>query len=301
MFNFGAFAGGLAQGIRSGEEMEIRRRAGDRLAKADEREAGLHQARMNRARFNQDKLERLQAANEEIVNGWKPEEEQATATPAETNPEGSGTAAGNFGESVEASPSPSLAQGSFMTGGLQPKFPDAASALPATSAASGRAPARSTYPSPASLDGPASAGLMSRYKSTGGSQPPGAAPADEMIARRMLTGNLLEDADELTRMANIYRKHGLVGEMTPWMNKAWEAKKKRIPDALHFLLRGDAKAARRALEKGGIKLMDDPVAIQQNDPGTVRCQLRLEDGNTQDIDLKELAGRFFPSSTLNSH
>jgi hypothetical protein len=34
------------------------------------------------------------------------------------------------------------------------------------------------------------------------------------------------------------------------MNKAREANKKRIPDALHPLLRDDAKAARKALEKG---------------------------------------------------
>jgi hypothetical protein len=117
----------------------------------------------------------------------------------------------------------------------------------------------------------------------------------------MLTGNLLEDSDELTRMANIYRKHGLIAEMAPWMNKAWEAKKKRIPDALRFLLTGDAQAARKALEKGGIRLADDPMPIKQNGLISPQWQLRFEDGRQQDIDLRELADRFFPSSIFKPY
>ena len=44
---------------------------------------------------------------------------------------------------------------------------------------------------------------------------PPAMPSDKMIGKRMLTGNLLDDPDELTRMASIYRKHGVLDEMAP--------------------------------------------------------------------------------------
>ena len=37
--------------------------------------------------------------------------------------------------------------------------------------------------------------------------------SNEMIGKRMLTGNLLHDPDELTRMANVYKKHGVLDEM----------------------------------------------------------------------------------------
>ena len=39
MFNFGAFAGGLAEGARSGQNMALRQKQGERAAQADEREA----------------------------------------------------------------------------------------------------------------------------------------------------------------------------------------------------------------------------------------------------------------------
>jgi hypothetical protein len=280
MFDFGSFAGGLAQGLRSGEEMEIRRETAERLAKADEREAEMHGASMDKARFKQDKRERLRAANEEIVNGWEPDE--------------SGFATGNSLVSAEVTASPISVAGLSSTEGLQPKLP---------TAASGRTPSHdgTSDSGPDIADNPGSAGLMSHYGRTARYPARADTTADETIARRMLTGNLLEDSDELTRMANIYKKHGLMEEMTPWMNKAWEAKKKRIPDALHFLLTGDPQAARKALEKGGIKLAGDPAEIKRNGPQSPRWQLKFEDGKQQDIDLKELADRFFPSSIFNTY
>ncbi|HEX8874781.1 MAG TPA: hypothetical protein VF780_09150, partial [Nitrosospira sp.] len=70
MFNFGAFAGGLAQGIRSGQDLQIRRNTAARLAKADDREIEVHHARVDKAAFDKDRRNRLRAANEEIVAGW---------------------------------------------------------------------------------------------------------------------------------------------------------------------------------------------------------------------------------------
>lgn len=280
MFNFGTFAGGLAEGLRSGGEMETRRKTAERLANAGEREAQMHEASMDKARFKQDRRERLRAANEEIVSAWEPEE--------------SGFAAGNSPASAgTGTPSASVA-GLSSTGGFQPELPAAAS-MPS--------PGFDGIPGmrPNNRAGSPDAGLMGHYRRNAGSRGLADTPADEAIARRMLTGNLLEDSDELTRMANIYRKHGLIQEMAPWMNKAWEAKKKRIPDALRFLLAGDAQAARKALEKGGIRLADDPVAMKPNDPHGPRWQLRFEDGRQQDIDLRELAGRFFPSSIFKPY
>ncbi|SCY25463.1 hypothetical protein SAMN05216420_1046 [Nitrosospira sp. Nl5] len=144
-------------------------------------------------------------------------------------------------------------------------------------------------------------GLMSQYKRPMVRKYPDNAlmPADEMIGRRMLRGNLLEDADALTRMASIYKKHGLLEEMAPWMNRVYEAKKKGIPDALHFLLTGNAKAARETLKKGGINLVDDPVPADPNDPQNYRWKFRLENGGDQDTNLKELAAGFLPSSILS--
>ena len=121
-------------------------------------------------------------------------------------------------------------------------------------------------------------------------------PSDEMIGKRMLTGNLLDDPDELTRMASIYRKHGVLDEMAPWMNAAYDAKKRGIPDALNLLLRGDGKGAARVLRNGGVKLVDDPV----RDPLSNSWKFRFEDGRERDINLKAIATKFFPGRYFNT-
>ena len=124
--------------------------------------------------------------------------------------------------------------------------------------------------------------------------------SNEMIGKRMLTGNLLEDPDELTRMAGIYKKHGILEEMAPWMNKAYTAKKRGVPDALHLLLNGDGKGAAEVLRNRGIKLADDPVNTNPDSPQSDSWRFRLEDGREKDINLKAVAKKFFPSSIFYS-
>ena len=124
--------------------------------------------------------------------------------------------------------------------------------------------------------------------------------SNEMIGKRMLTGNLLEDPDELTRMASIYKKHGILEEMAPWMNEAYAAKKRGVPDALHLLLNGDGKGAAEVLRNRGIKLADDPVNTNPDSPQSDSWRFRLEDGREKDINLKAVAKKFFPSSIFYS-
>jgi hypothetical protein len=71
MFNVGAFGGGLAQGIRSGQEMQVKAQTADRLARTGDQEAEMHQFRMDKAAFEKDKRNRLKEANREIAAGWE--------------------------------------------------------------------------------------------------------------------------------------------------------------------------------------------------------------------------------------
>lgn len=235
--SLGAFAGGLAQGIRTGQDMKLRQQDANRLKKADEREAELQRARIDKADFNREKRERLRAANDEIAIPWQ-QDKQKPSTPGY--------------------PTRSLSTGLTET--------------------------------PAVVE--AGVGGLSSL-----SKPATQIPSDEMIAKRMLTGNLLEDADELTRMANIYKKYGLLEEMAPWMNKAYAAKKRGIPDALSSLLTGNAGKAREILEKGGLALADGPLQLDSNEQQNV-WRFRFKDGGETEIDLREFARRFFPSSIL---
>jgi hypothetical protein len=283
MFNVGAFAGGLAQGIHSGQNMALRQKQAERTAQADEREAEIHQARMDKAAFYKDKRDRLRAANDEIVESWRQSIRQQSMPSVTSRPDES---ASRSDTPVEAEQVSRESTGLFSPGGLSSKT----TAMPGGSRLAGNK---------------LSAGLMSQYRNRAAQKNPDKTPAtetaDEMIGRRMLTGDLLESPDELIRMANIYKKHGLLKEMTPWMNRAYEAKKKRIPEALSYLLTGDAKSARAILKKGGINLADDPVQINAEDRQKHSWRFKLEDGSEQEVNLRALMGRFFPEKSLEEN
>ena len=272
MFNFGAFAGGLAQGIRDGKNMGVMQKQAERMAKAEEREAEIHQ----------EKRGRLKAANDEIVEGWGQLIRQQSLPSAAFKPNHPDP---DSGAEIETGQLFGHSAGSSSIGGLQSETP-------------------ATLPGKVSAGHIPRGGLMSQYKNraaqTSTDIAPVTATANEMIGKRMLTGDLLENPDELTRMAGIYRKYGLLKEMTPWMNRAFEAKKKRIPDALPYLLTGDAKGARETLKKGGITLTDDPVPMNAEDRQGHRWRFRLENGSEQEVKLRELAESFFPEKYLDA-
>ena len=142
MFNFGAFAGGLAEGARSGQNMALRQKQGERAAQADEREAEIHQARMDKAVFHKDTRDRLRAANDEIAAGWRQSIRQQSTPSITFKPDQV-----DSGSSVPVETGPIFRQsaGSFSPGGLQSK-------APATLADSRLAGSM------------ANAGLMSQYK-----------------------------------------------------------------------------------------------------------------------------------------
>ena len=79
--SLGAFAGGLAQGIRTGQDMKLRQQDANRLRKTDEREAELQRTRIDKAEFNREKRERLRAANDEIAIPWQ-QDKQKPSTPS---------------------------------------------------------------------------------------------------------------------------------------------------------------------------------------------------------------------------
>ncbi|SFW21893.1 hypothetical protein [Nitrosovibrio sp. Nv17] len=244
MFNFGAFAGGLAQGMRSGQDMALR------------------QEQATRAR------ERLQAANDEIISGW------AKAGADRPLPEFS-TGSARIGHGMRS-----------VTRSVPEGIDEGERGGPFRSA---REAASSSHRE----------GLGDAHKAPGitESRAPVTMEADEAIARRLLTGNLLGDPEEMTRMAGIYRKHGLSAAMTPWLNEAWGAGKMHIPEALGMLLARDAKGARAALKAGGIELRETPFPLDPDDM-TGKWKFSFADGSERSIDLRQLARRFFPSSIL---
>ncbi len=192
---------------------------------------------MDKADFNKDKRDRLRAANEEIAAEWS--ETRQGEPKVNIDPDKSGladiTAAGPSQEKPVAA--------------LPPEDPGKES------------------PSTCSTANQTASGLMSQYGKPLPEDPGRARDDSQRSDRAAYTDRQLAGRyGRATRMANIYKKHGLLAEMLPWMNKAYAAKKQRIPDALHLLLNEDAKGAREALRTGGISLTEDPVPAEKSDP-----------------------------------
>jgi hypothetical protein len=233
----GAFAGGLSDGMRVGQDMKLRQQFIDEQKKSNVRDAELHRARMDAINLHSERRSRIRAANDEIAAGWERDSAMQLAQP------------------------------------VTPGLSDIATKVPV-----------SAYPRVASLS----------EGSRRASRP--ALSSDEMIGKRMLTGNLLEDPDELTRMAGVYKKHGVLDEMAPWMNEVYTAKKRGVPAALHLLLAGDSKAAAQALRNGGIHLSGAPVRVNPDDPSSNRWRFKFDDGQERDINLRAIARKFFPTN-----
>jgi hypothetical protein len=231
----GAFAGGLSDGMRLGQDMKLRQQYIDEQKKSNARDAELHQARMDAINLHREKRNRLRAANDEITAGWDEYPAAQLAPPITAG----------LSDIAKKTPVPANPRGTGLSSGTRQASREAGS-------------------------------------------------SDELIGKRILTGNLLDDPAELTRMANVYKKHGVLDEMGPWMNEVYAAKKKGIPKALHLLLIGDGKGAAEVLRKGGIKLLDDPVRNNSDDPLSNSWSFKFEGGGEKDIDVRAIARKFFP-------
>lgn len=182
----GAFAGGLADGIKRTQDQQYRMGLMDLERERQKREGERHQAQMDEAAFQKGERDRIQAANQEVADLLTPKQ-------------------------VPVKPAAGLSD-------VQLSDP--------------RAPGLTASPAPQM-------------------------PAGDVIAKSMLTGNLLSDPGKLTEIANIYGKHGVLDKMLPWMNQAYQAKKSGLADALPYLISGDGKTAGKLLRGAGMDIQGD--------------------------------------------
>jgi hypothetical protein len=119
---------------------------------------------------------------------------------------------------------------------------------------------------------PSSAGL-SAIAAPQQPQPQQAQPAPEenltpqqRITKAMMTTDLLSNPDKLSKMQAFAEMHGMGKAITPWLERAYTAKKSGMIDGAMQLMRGQVDDAIDSLERGGIKLADRPEPADPNNP-----------------------------------
>lgn len=259
----GGFAGGLAQGIASGMAIYNQGRMLDRLeksedrhAKADERDAELHELRKDQYASEKEVRDRRNNALKQIA-------EYTTAAMG-----------GGQQAQPQAAQGPSLVQ--------DPNAPSF-----------GAPPAQQT-PSAATLGGGAFApdnqagALTPSAPQTGQPQPQQAPPPGKVLERGMVTG--MYSPKMLTDIAGIFAQNGLHEEGIKYMEQAYTAEKKGAVRAGMALLRNDPGSAAEALKAGGVELEGLPVKVKPDDPEDPAWKLNIKGQGEKTINVRDWMG-----------
>lgn len=88
----------------------------------------------------------------------------------------------------------------------------------------------------------------------------------QRIAKAMMTTDLLSNPDKLSKLAAFADMHGMGKVITPWLERAYTAKKSGMIDGAMQLMQGRVDDAIDSLAKGGMKLADRPQPADPNNP-----------------------------------
>lgn len=251
----GGLAAGLAQGLQTGMQLRLQKQYQDRLAKADERDAEIHELRKDQYASEKSIRDRRNAALQDIAAytqqamGGGP---QAATTQSIQDPN-----APSFGAPEQPqTPSSIKLAGPIPQGGLAMSAPNP----------------------PFAADSPAGA-LTPQAQ-----QAPEIPPA-KVLERGMVTGMYSPKA--LTDIANIFAKHGLHDEGVKYMNQAYETEKRGGVRAAMAFMQNNPGAAAQALQGGGIELDGMPVKVKPDDPNDMNWKVNIKGQGEKTINVRD--------------
>lgn len=249
----GGLAAGLAQGLQTGMQLRLQQQYQDRLAKADERDAEIHELRKDQYASEKSIRDRRNAALQDIAAytqqamGGGP---QAATTQSIQDPNAPG-----FG----APPQQQTPSAINMPG------PGLAMSAPNPPFAAGN-PAGALTPSPQAQQAPE-------------------IPPAKVLERGMVTGMYSPKA--LTDIANIFAKHGLHDEGVKYMNQAYETEKRGGVRAAMAFMQNNPGAAAEALQGGGVELDGLPVKVKPDDPNDMNWKIAIKGQGEKTINVRD--------------
>lgn len=263
----GGLAAGLAQGMQAGMQLRLQQQYQDRLAKADERDAEIHELRKDQYASEKEMRDRRNSALREIADysNQMLSGNQATSTGMTQSIQDPN--APSFGAPAQQqTPSSIKLAGPVPQGGLAMNAPNP----------------------PFAANNPT--GALAQQAQPAQQQPE--MPPSKVLERGMVTGMYSPKA--LTDIANIFAKHGLQDEGIKYMNTAYEAKKRGAVDAGMAFMQNNPGAAAEALQAGGVELEGLPVKVKPDDPNDMNWKLNIKGQGEKTINVRD-----WMSSTMN--
>ncbi|SHL43471.1 hypothetical protein SAMN05216428_102397 [Nitrosospira sp. Nsp11] len=321
--NFGALAGGMANGLASGLQ----------IGRNIKHQGGLMD--LENKRYELDK-EKFQFDKDKIKNGWQmvgdlltpagggaalqfktdgsgqiadPQQSSALLPPEQRPDYGiRGFASGGLAMLDSRYVNGGIFKNANMGGGLsssKPKgfaeggvarIPDAAFAQAGLGTPRQMQSLNSEQPSSMSLgdfDRQQKAQRQQLQQSQQAQEPEQLSPQKKLM-KAMVSGTL--DADKLDQISMVFHQMGIGKEMTPWLERAYSAKKSGLADGVMHLMRGQVDEAIPFLKRGGIELADRPTRIDGN-----KWKINIAGVGEQEMDLGDLLQTTFDPEKYLEH
>jgi hypothetical protein len=263
--------GGLAQGLAEGMNMgmqwrnqnkylDMQQQHQDRMAKADDRDAEVHELRKDQYASEKDIRDRRQRAFAQIADftaqalgGNTPN--AAPVAPANMQDPN----APSFGAPpAQQTPSNIQLAGPIPQGGLSMNAPAAPYA--------GDNPAGALAPTPQPV------------------QPPAEKPS-KVLEKGMVTGAYTPEM--LTGIANIFAQNGLHEEGIKYMEQAYTTQKRGGAQAAMAFMQNNPGAAMEALQGGGVQLEGMPVKVKPDDPSDHNWKINIAGQGEKTVNVKD--------------
>jgi hypothetical protein len=263
----GGLAAGLSQGIQNGmalanqrEMMDLRRKDQERLAKADERDAEIHELRKDQYASEKEIRDRRNNALRQIAEYTQQQFATANpAAPATTQSIQDPNAPGFGAPAQQQTPSSIKLAGPIPQGGLSMAAPSA----------------------PFAADNPAGALAPT---------PQAAPPAETMnpgqvLAKGMITGAY--SPKMLTDIANIFAANGMPEEGIKYMNQAYTAQQRGAVQAASAFMQNNPEGAAAALQQGGVELEGLPSKAKPDDPEDMNWKINVKGAGERTINVRD--------------
>lgn len=108
----------------------------------------------------------------------------------------------------------------------------------------------------------------------------------QRLTKAMMTTDLLSNPDKLSKMQAYAEMNGMGKALTPWLERAYTAKKSGMIDGAMQLMQGRVDDAMESLARGGVKLADRPEPVDPNNPR--KWKINIEGTGERTVDVGDL-------------
>lgn len=122
----------------------------------------------------------------------------------------------------------------------------------------------------------------------------------QRLSKAMLTTDLLSNPDKLNKMQAVFDAYGMGDTFKPYLERAYTAKKSGMIDGAMQLMNGQVDDAMNSLSKGGMKLADRPVKLN-DDPNDHRWKINIEGTGEKTMDIGDMLSRTIDFNKHQDH